>query len=68
MRPRSRKPGQADEGVQKLKVSLKGGPEDRDVYITLANLYTRLQSLSRSRGSDRKGRRSSPLSRKKTGV
>ena len=32
-----------DDGIQKLKASLKGGPDDRDVYVTLANLYTRLR-------------------------
>src|SRR6266496_2546291 len=35
--------GSAEEGVQKLKALLKGAPEDRDVYVTLANLYTRLR-------------------------
>ena len=35
--------GSPDEGVQKLKALLKGTAEDRDVYITLANLYTRLR-------------------------
>jgi len=35
--------GQADDGVQKLKAMLKGTNEDRDVYMTLASLYTRLR-------------------------
>ena len=38
--------GSADEGVQKLKALLKGTAEDRDVYVTLANLYTRLRRFS----------------------
>ena len=35
-----------DEGVQQIKSMLKGAPEDRDVYITLGNLYTRLRRFS----------------------
>jgi tetratricopeptide (TPR) repeat protein len=35
--------GQTDDGLQRLKSLLKGTAEDRDVYITLANLYTRLR-------------------------
>jgi tetratricopeptide (TPR) repeat protein len=35
--------GSPDDGVQKIKAMLKGTPEDRDVYITLAGLYGRLR-------------------------
>ena len=38
--------GSADEGLQQIKALLKGTPEDRDVYITLGNLYTRLRRYS----------------------
>jgi tetratricopeptide (TPR) repeat protein len=35
--------GQADAGLDQVKSLLKGGPEDRDVYITLAQMYSRLK-------------------------
>ncbi len=36
--------GQADSGLQQVKGLLKGGsPEDREVYITLAQMYSRLK-------------------------
>ncbi len=33
--------GQADAGLQQVKSLLKGTPEDREVYINLANMYNR---------------------------
>jgi len=35
--------GQPDAGLQQVKSMLKGGPEDRDVYITLSQMYGRLK-------------------------
>ena len=35
--------GQVDAGLDQVKSLLKGTPEDRDVYITLAQMYTRLK-------------------------
>jgi tetratricopeptide (TPR) repeat protein len=35
--------GRADEGLQQVKSLLKGGPEDRDIYITLAQMNSRLK-------------------------
>lgn len=35
--------GKADEGVNMLKSMLNGTPEDRGVYIALANVYSRLR-------------------------
>jgi tetratricopeptide (TPR) repeat protein len=35
--------GQADAGIQQIKSLLKGAPEDREVYITLAQVYSRLK-------------------------
>jgi tetratricopeptide (TPR) repeat protein len=35
--------GSPDDGLQKIKAMLKGTPEDRDVYVTLAGLYSRLR-------------------------
>ncbi|MGH9530337.1 MAG: tetratricopeptide repeat protein [Terriglobales bacterium] len=35
--------GQADEGLQQVKSLLKGTPADRDIYITLTQMYTRLK-------------------------
>jgi len=35
--------GQVDEGLQQVKSLLKGTPEDRQVYITLAQMYSRLK-------------------------
>jgi len=38
--------GQADEGLQQVKSLLKGNPDDRDVYITLAQMNSRLKRWS----------------------
>ncbi|MGA8312113.1 MAG: tetratricopeptide repeat protein [Terriglobales bacterium] len=35
--------GQPDAGLQQVKSLLKGTPEDRDVYITLSQMYSRLK-------------------------
>ena len=35
--------GQPDAGLQQVKAQLKGTPEDREVYITLAQMYSRLK-------------------------
>jgi tetratricopeptide (TPR) repeat protein len=35
--------GQVDSGLDQVKSLIKGTPEDRDVYITLAQMYTRLK-------------------------
>ncbi|HMH08930.1 MAG TPA: tetratricopeptide repeat protein [Terriglobales bacterium] len=35
--------GQPDAGLQQVKSLLKGAPEDRDVYITLSQMYSRLK-------------------------
>ncbi len=35
--------GQADEGLRQVKSLLKGNPDDREVYITLAQMYSRLK-------------------------
>jgi tetratricopeptide (TPR) repeat protein len=35
--------GQPDAGLQQVKALLKGAPEDREVYITLSNMYSRLK-------------------------
>ena len=35
--------GQTEAGLDQVKSLLKGTPEDRDVYITLAQMYTRLK-------------------------
>ena len=35
--------GEADKGLKDVRSMLKGGPEDRDVYITLAQMNTRLK-------------------------
>lgn len=35
--------GQADQGLQQVKSLLNGKPEDREVYITLAQMYSRLK-------------------------
>ncbi len=35
--------GQTDSGLEQVKSLLKGSAEDRDVYITLAQMYTRLK-------------------------
>ena len=35
--------GQTDQGLQQVKSMLKGTPDDREVYITLAQMYSRLK-------------------------
>jgi tetratricopeptide (TPR) repeat protein len=35
--------GQVDEGLQQVKALLKGTSDDREVYITLAQMYSRLK-------------------------
>lgn len=35
--------GKGDEGVDLAKSTLKGGPEDRDTYVFLSNIYARLK-------------------------
>ena len=35
--------GQADEGIKQVKSLLKGTPADREIYITLTQMYTRLK-------------------------
>jgi tetratricopeptide (TPR) repeat protein len=35
--------GQTDQAIQDVKSLLKGGPEDREVYITLGQMYTRMK-------------------------
>jgi tetratricopeptide (TPR) repeat protein len=35
--------GQPDAGLQQVKSLLKGAPEDREVYITLSQMYSRLK-------------------------
>jgi tetratricopeptide (TPR) repeat protein len=35
--------GQADQGVAQAKALLKGKPEDREVYVALAQMHTRLK-------------------------
>ncbi|PYX02665.1 MAG: hypothetical protein DMG86_06265 [Acidobacteria bacterium] len=35
--------GKADEGLQQVKALLTGKPDDREVYITLAQMYSRLR-------------------------
>jgi len=35
--------GQSDEAIKQTRALLKGGPEDREVYIALAQIYSRLK-------------------------
>ncbi|GAC1432247.1 MAG: tetratricopeptide repeat protein [Terriglobales bacterium] len=35
--------GQADAGLQQVRSLLKGNPDDREVYITLSQMYSRLK-------------------------
>jgi tetratricopeptide (TPR) repeat protein len=35
--------GQPDQALEDVKALLKGGPDDREVYITLGQMYTRLK-------------------------
>jgi tetratricopeptide (TPR) repeat protein len=37
--------GQADKGIADVRALLKGTPEDREVYITLGQMYTRLKQF-----------------------
>ena len=37
--------GQSDKAIADVRSLLKGGPEDRDVYITLGQMYTRLKQF-----------------------
>jgi tetratricopeptide (TPR) repeat protein len=43
--------GQAEAGLQQVKALLKGKPEDREVYITLAQMYSRLKHWSEAEQS-----------------
>jgi tetratricopeptide (TPR) repeat protein len=43
--------GQVDSGLDQVKSLLQGKPEDRDVYITLAQMYTRLKRWSEAEGA-----------------
>ncbi|MGA3195415.1 MAG: tetratricopeptide repeat protein [Terriglobales bacterium] len=38
--------GEADKGLDEVRALLKGNPEDRQVYITLAQMQTRLRRFS----------------------
>ena len=60
--------GSADEGLQKLKATLKGGPDDRDVYITMANLYTRLRRYPEAEEATEKAAQLSTKPEEKQGV
>jgi tetratricopeptide (TPR) repeat protein len=37
--------GQSDKGIAEVRALLKGTPEDREVYITLGQMYTRLKQF-----------------------
>jgi tetratricopeptide (TPR) repeat protein len=43
--------GQADEGLQQVKAMLKGTPDDREVYITLGQMYSRLKQWPEAEGA-----------------
>ena len=43
--------GKADESVQLAKSALKGGPEDRDTYIMMSQIYMRLKRWKESEDS-----------------
>ena len=60
--------GSADEGIQKLKALFKGGPDDRDVYTTLANLYTRLRRYSDAEEATEKAAQLSTKPEEKQGL
>ena len=60
--------GSIEDGLQKLKATLKGGPDDRDVYITLANLYTRLRRYPEAEEATEKAAQLSTKSEEKQGV
>jgi len=38
--------GQPEEGLRQVKALLKGTPDDREVYVALANMYSRLKRWS----------------------
>jgi tetratricopeptide (TPR) repeat protein len=40
--------GKGDEGVQMAKSALKGGPEDREIYMQLSQIYQRLKRWKES--------------------
>ncbi|HEY7354097.1 MAG TPA: tetratricopeptide repeat protein [Terriglobales bacterium] len=40
--------GQPEQGLQQVKSLLKGTPDDREVYVALANMYSRLKRWSDS--------------------
>jgi tetratricopeptide (TPR) repeat protein len=60
--------GSADDGLQKLKATLKGSPDDRDVYITLANLYTRLRRYPEAEEATEKAAKLSTKAEERQGV
>ncbi len=43
--------GDADKALADVRSMLKGGPEDREIYITLAQMYTRLKRWSEAEDS-----------------
>jgi len=43
--------GQADKGIAQIKALLKGTPDDRDVYLTLAQTYSRLRRFKEAEES-----------------
>jgi len=46
--------GQTDQAIQDVKSLLKGGPDDREVYITLGQMYTRMKRFDDAQGSFQK--------------
>jgi tetratricopeptide (TPR) repeat protein len=40
--------GQPEQGLQQVKSLLKGTPDDREVYVALSNMYSRLKRWSES--------------------
>ncbi len=48
--------GQPDAGLQQVKSLLKGTPEDREVYITLSQMYSRLKRWPEAEAGSRQGR------------
>ncbi len=43
--------GQADAAIARVKAMLKGTPDDREVYIALAQIYSRLKRYSEAEGA-----------------
>ena len=43
--------GQADAGLEQVKSLLNGTPQDREVYITLAQMYTRMKRWDDAEGA-----------------